>query len=299
MNYKKEIKSIAKEKDAIILAHNYQNDEIQEIADFTGDSLELSHIGAKSKAKLIIFCGVHFMAESAAILSPEKKIILPDKSAGCPMADMIMPDDVEQLRALHPDASVVTYINTTAAVKAKSDICCTSSNALKVVQRVNAGKIIFVPDKNLGSYVNRFTDKEIILWNGFCPAHNEFSKKDLHELIYQHSDAVIIVHPECSPEIIDLADEVVSTGGMVKFVQKTKHKKIIVGTEKGMLFKLKTVAPDKEYILASDSFICQDMKKITIEKLYISLIEEKPLITVNNEIALKAKHSLDKMLSIA
>jgi quinolinate synthase len=294
-----QIKKLAREKGAIILAHNYQIDEIQDIADFSGDSLELSQIAAKTDARMIVFCGVHFMAESAAILSPRKKVIIPDPTAGCPMADMAEPDDVIQLKNRHPGAAVVTYINSTAAVKACSDVICTSSNALKIVERVEADEIIFVPDKNLGSYVQRFTKKRMILWKGFCPTHEKFSSSDLIAVREKHPDALIMVHPECRPDVIDMADKVLSTGQMVKFVQETDAKKIIVGTEIGMIHKLRSVAPHIDYIHASDSFICPNMKKINLPALLRSLMSEKTIVTVEDAVRDKARKALDRMLELS
>jgi quinolinate synthase len=299
MDIKSEIRKLAGKKKAIILAHNYQPDAIQDIADYTGDSLELSRIAAKNDADIIVFCGVHFMAESAAILSPKKKVILPDVTAGCPMADMADVADVIEMKKSHPGATVVTYINSTAAVKAISDICCTSSNAVKIVNRLGAEKIIFVPDKNLGSYVKRFTNKEIILWNGFCPTHDRFTADELMKMKELHPDAIVMVHPECKPEVVDLADEVRSTGGMVEFVRNVSGKKIILGTEVGMIHKLRAVSPDNLYILASDSFICPNMKKITLEKLYDSIQKEQPVVTVDKNTAAKAYNSLDRMLKLS
>ena len=294
-----EIRELAQQKNALILAHNYQNDEIQEIADETGDSLELARIAASNEADIIVFCGVHFMAESAYILSPDKKVILPDPAAGCPMADMANAEDLRDMKEQYPDAMVVTYINSTARVKAASDVCCTSSNAVRIVQRVNTDRIIFVPDRNLGSFVQRSTDKEIIYWKGYCPTHDRFTRDELIEIKREHPDAVVMVHPECKPEVVDIADEVLSTGQMVAFVQRTDAKKIIVGTERGLMFKLRSVAPHIEYVLASDSFVCPDMKKITLEKLYRSLIDEEPLVTVEDEIAEKAYNCLNRMLELS
>ncbi|HPQ53165.1 MAG TPA: quinolinate synthase NadA [Spirochaetota bacterium] len=299
MKLEDEIKALASDKNAVILAHNYQPDEIQDIADYTGDSLELARIAAGTKADIIVFCGVHFMAESAVLLSPEKKVLLPDESAGCPMADMATDADVAKMRKQYPEAAVVTYINSTAAVKALSDVCCTSSNAVKIVQRINADTILFFPDKNLGSYVQRFTEKKIIPWKGFCPTHERFTPEELKRIKSDHPDAVVMVHPECRPEIIDLADEVQSTGGMVTFVKNTSHKKIIVGTEMGMIHRLKAEAPEKEYILASPGFICSNMKKITLEKLRDSLANEIPVISVKPDVAVKAKGCLQKMLELS
>jgi len=299
MNFKEEIKKLASEKNAIILAHNYQPGEIQDMAHVTGDSLELARIAADNEADIIVFCGVHFMAESAAILSPDKKVLLPEPSAGCPMADMAEPDDLLEMKRSYPNAKVVTYINSTAAVKAISDVICTSSNAVKIVQKIDADQIIFVPDKNLGRYVQKFADKEIIPWKGFCPTHENFTEEDLMAVKEKHPDALVIVLPECRPGVIDIADEVFSTGHMVKFVQETDAKKIIVGTESDMIHKLRSVAPDREYIPASDSFICPNMKKITLEKLYNSLLNEETVITVNNDITANAKLALERMLELS
>lgn len=294
-----QIKELAREKNAIILAHNYQRDEVQAIAHHTGDSLELARIAASNNANIIVFCGVHFMAESASMLAPMKKVLLPDPDAGCPMADMAEPADLAAMRAERPDATVVTYINSSAAVKALSDVCCTSANAQLIVDRVEGDKIIFVPDKNLGSWVQRFTKKEIIPWKGFCPTHEKFSAEDLAAVKREHPGALVMVHPECRPEVADMADQVLSTGGMVKFVQTVHGKKIIVGTETGMLYKLKSVAPDNEYILAGKSFICPNMKKITLPKILRALETETPVITVPAYIAEKAVRCLERMLELS
>jgi quinolinate synthase len=299
MNSIQEIKKLAKEKDAVILAHNYQIGEIQDIADFSGDSLELSQNAAKNSAKMIVFCGVHFMAESAAILSPQKKVIIPDPTAGCPMADMVNADDVIELKKQNPGAMVVTYINSTAAVKAQSDVICTSSNAVKIVERIEAEKIIFLPDRNLGSYVQRFTKKKIITWKGFCPTHEKFTREDLAAIRKKHPDALVMVHPECRPEVIDMADEVLSTGQMVKFVQTTDRKRIIVGTEVGMIHKLKSVAPHIEYISAADSFICPNMKKINLSVLLRGLQKEETVVTVDPVVAEMARKALARMLELS
>ncbi len=299
MTREEQIRQLAEDKNALIMAHNYQPAEIQNIAHVTGDSLELSRIAADNDADIIVFCGVHFMAESASILSPDKKVLLPEPSAGCPMADMANAEELKSLKEKHPDAKVVTYINSTAAVKALSDVICTSSNAIDIVQKIDAEKIIFVPDKNLGQYASRFTDKEIILWKGYCPTHDSYSPDNLKKVKEKHPGALVIVHPECRPEIIDEADEVFSTGKMVSFVRETDVKKIIVGTESDMIVKLHSVAPHIEYIPASDSFTCPDMKKITLEKLYNSLLNEEYEITVNSDIRKAARHALDRMLELS
>ena len=293
----REIRDISKKKNALILAHNYQNPEIQDIAHYNGDSLELARIAAKNDSDIIVFCGVHFMAESAAILSPHKKVIMPDVTAGCPMADMARPEDVEKLKAEHPGAVVVSYINTSAAVKAVSDVICTSANAKTIVQRIDAEEIIFVPDKNLGRYVQRFTDKKVILWKGYCPTHDNFTLEELERVKSQHPHALVMVHPECRPEVIDHADETLSTGQMVSFVRKTDKKEIIVGTEAGMLHRLKKEAPHIQFIPASEHFICPDMKKINIEKLRDALMREEPIITVDDSTGEKARKALDAMLA--
>jgi quinolinate synthase len=299
MTIQEDIKQLAKEKNAIILAHNYQPGDIQDIADVSGDSLELARIAAKNNADIIVFCGVHFMAESASILSPEKTVLLPDEHAGCPMADMVEEEDLLKLKVEHPDAKVVAYINSTAAVKAHCDVICTSSNAVKIVQRIDAEKIIFVPDRNLGSYVQKFTDKEIILWEGFCPTHERYTVEDLNKIKSQHPDALVMVHPECNPSVVDLADKVFSTGEMVSFVKETTVKKIIVGTESGMIHKLQSENPQIEYISASEDFICPNMKKITLEKLYNSLLNNIKEIKVDESTALKANKALKAMLELS
>ncbi len=299
MDISSEIKRIAREKNALILAHNYQSGEIQDIADISGDSLELAQKASKNDADIIVFCGVHFMAESASILSPEKKVILPDPDAGCPMADMVDAEGLMELKQEHPDAVVVTYINSSAEVKALSDIICTSSNALKIVERAESNKIIFVPDRNLAAYVQRFTGKKIIPWKGFCPTHEKFTIADLEAVREKNPGALVIVHPECRPEVIDAADKVLSTGQMVKFVQETDALKIIVGTEIGMIHRLSKAAPHIEFIPASESFICPNMKKINLEKLYHSLVNEMPVITVNDDIRVKALKSLERMLELS
>jgi quinolinate synthase len=295
----KEIEKLKKQKKAIILAHNYQNPEVQDIADYTGDSLELSRIAADNKAEVIVFCGVHFMAESAYILSPQKKVILPDITAGCPMADMATAQDVLDMKKKNPDAAVVTYINSSADVKAVSDICVTSANAVQIVNKLKESKIIFVPDRNLAHYVQRFTTKQIIPWKGFCPTHDRFTKDELIAVKQKYPEACVIVHPECRPEIIDMADKVLSTGQMVKNINTIPHKQVIVGTEVGMLHKLKKIAPEKEFILASKDFMCPNMKKITLEKILIALSGEQPIVTVKEDTRIKAFAALQKMLDLS
>lgn len=299
MKLEETIAKLKKEKNALILAHNYQNPDVQDIADYTGDSLELSRIAAKNDADIIVFCGVHFMAESAFILSPQKKVILPDSSAGCPMADMADVDSILEMKKKYPEAAIVTYINSSAAVKAASDVCVTSSNAVSIVNKLNEETILFVPDKNLAHYVQRFTNKKIIPWDGFCPTHEKFTKEDLIAIKNQFPDAYVMVHPECRHEVIDLADNTLSTGQMVNYISHIYHKQIIVGTEKGMLHKLKKISPEKEFILASPDFICPNMKKISLEKILHALINEEPIVSVQEDIRVKALQSLQRMLELS
>ncbi|MDD5601148.1 MAG: quinolinate synthase NadA [Actinomycetota bacterium] len=287
------------EKDAIILAHNYQIGEVQDIADLTGDSFQLSVAASRTRKKIIIFCGVHFMAETARILSPEKKVILPDINSRCPMADMINAGQLKKLKEKHPGAVVVCYVNSSARVKALSDICCTSSNAVNVVNSIPKNKkIIFIPDKYLGSYVQKQTGRELILWNGYCPVHVVINVENITGLKKEHPDAVVIVHPECTPDVIDAADKVASTGGMLKYVKKSQKKSFIVGTEIGIIHRLKKENPDKTFYPAADNAICPDMKLINLEKIFLSLEDEKYEIKLSNDIITKAKSAIDRMISI-
>jgi quinolinate synthase len=293
-----EIRKLAELENILILAHNYQNPEVQDIADFVGDSLELSRIAADNNASTIVFCGVHFMAESAYMLSG-KKVLLPAIDAGCPMADMADASSVREFRKKYPYAKVVTYINSSAEVKAESDVICTSSNAVKIVQRIDADEIIFLPDKNLGSYVSRFTDKTIHLWNGFCPVHAQIIAEEIIETKKKHPSALVMVHPECEKEVIDIADKVFSTGEMVKFAAETDAKEIIVGTESGMIHKLSKAAPGITFIPASGRFVCPNMKKTTLEKVYNAITSGEPSITVPEEIRVKAGAALTRMLELS
>ncbi len=287
------------EKDAIILAHNYQIGEVQDIADFTGDSFQLSVEASKTHKSIIVFCGVHFMAETAKILSPEKKVILPDKNSGCPMADMINTAQLKKLKDRHPGAVVVCYVNSSAGVKALSDICCTSSNAVNVVKSIPENKkIIFIPDKYLGSYVQKQAGRELILWNGYCPTHVMINVKDIIRLKKEHLDAVAIVHPECTPDVIDIADKVASTGGMLKYVKKSKKKNFIIGTEIGIIHRLKKENPDKIFYPATNNAICPNMKLINLEKVLWSLEDEKYEIKVPDETIRKAKSAINRMIVI-
>lgn len=294
------IERLKERRKAVILAHNYQIGEIQDIADFIGDSLDLSRKAAQTDAEVIVFCGVHFMAETAAILSPDKKVLLPDETAGCPMANMISAEQLIKEKEKHPQATVLTYINSTAAVKAESDWCCTSANANKLVETAlgEVGEILFVPDKYLGSYVASKTGKNFILWNGWCPTHVKIRPEDIAERRKEHPHAKVIVHPECIPEVIALADEVLSTGGMVRYAKTSPAKEIIVGTEVGIIYRLKRENPDKEFYPATERAVCPNMKLINLEKILWVLEEMEPEVKVSPEIAGKARKAIDRMLSI-
>lgn len=288
------------EKDAIILAHNYQIDEIQDIADFVGDSLQLSIKASKVKNKIIVFCGVHFMAETAKIISPERKVLLPDKYSGCPMADMITDKQLTNLKKEYPGAVVVCYVNTSARVKALSDICCTSSNAVKVVNSIPEDKqIIFIPDKYLGSYVQSQTGRKMILWNGFCPTHVRIDVKTIIALKKERLSAVVLVHPECTPDVIEIADKVASTGGMLSFVKQSTKKEFIIGTEIGLIYRLKKENYDKVFYPASSHAICPNMKLINLEKLLWALEEEQFEIRLPQDVIDKARTAIDNMLALS
>lgn len=291
-----EILELKEKQNTILLVHNYQRPEIQDIADFLGDSLGLAKQATQTDAEKIVFCGVEFMAETAKILSPDKTVLLPERDAGCPMANMVTAEEILEMKKEHPDAKVVSYVNTTASVKAVSNVCCTSSNAVQVVKNIDADKIIFTPDQNLGSWVKRFVDKEMILWDGFCYVHHRITPEDIKQSKRKMPEAPVIVHPECRPEVVVLADRVESTGGMVKFARETAAKKIIVGTESGILHRLKKESPDKEFYTAGPPRICQNMKKITLESVLSALQKEQYQIVVPEKIAKPAKIALDKML---
>ena len=296
----KKIKELKKKREAIILAHNYQLPEVQDVADFHGDSLELSRKAAKTDAKVIVFCGVYFMAETASIICPDKKIIMPDVNAGCPMANMIKASDIRQLRLQHPDAVVVGYVNTPAEVKAELDVCCTSSNAVAVVNALKDKKeIIFVPDKYLADYVSQRTGRKLISWNGFCPTHVKILPEDIRREKKFHPKAKVIAHPECLPSVLKLADEVLSTSAMCKFAKKTPAKEIIVATETGLIYRLKKDNPGKEFYPATEAAVCPNMKRTTQEKVLWALEELKEEVRVPQEIRLRAKSAIEKMLEIA
>ncbi len=294
----KDIARLKKERKAIIVAHNYQPPEIQEIADFVGDSLELSRKAAETSARVIVFCGVHFMAETASLFSPHKIVLLPDLEAGCPMADTITGEDLkrEKERLAHP--IVVCYVNSTAQVKAESHICCTSSNAVNVVRSLDGEEILFVPDRYLGRYVASITGKRIHLCPRFCPIHADIKPHHIMEKKERFPRAQVLVHPECTPEVIELAHKVLSTGGMIKYVKESPAKEFIIGTEVGIIHRMKRENPEKVFIPACEDALCPNMKKITLEKVLHSLEALSPRINVPEEVRLKAKNAVDRMLAL-
>src|SRR3989338_5650164 len=264
---KKTIARLKKKRNAVIIVHNYQRDEIQEIADISGDSLALSQAAVRTDADVIVFCGVHFMAESASILNPDKMVLLPVKEAGCPMADMITPEKLRAKRKEYPEAAVVCYVNSSAEVKAESDIACTSSNAVEIVRSLKEKQIIFVPDKNLGRYIqDQVPEKEIILWEGFCPTHIRVQEEDIMRSKNLCPNAEMIAHPECNPEVLALADHICSTGGMFKYVKQSNSREFIIATESGMLYKLQKENPDKKFYLPTPRLVCANMKLITLDR---------------------------------
>jgi len=297
---KKRIAELKKERNAVVIVHNYQRDEVQDIADITGDSLGLSKAAVKIDADVIVFCGVDFMAETAYILNPTKKVLLPVKEAGCPMADMITPEALKQMKSKYPGAPVVCYVNSAATIKAESDICCTSRNAVSVVASLKEKQVIFVPDKNLGCYVQtQLPDKEIILWEGFCPTHIRVLPDQILAAKKLHPDAEFIAHPECNPEVLDLADEITSTGGMLEYVKQSDKKDFIIGTEMGMLYRLKEDNPDKRFYLPTDHLICANMKLTTLGWIVHALELMVHEVTVPEDIIDKAGKSVERMLAVS
>jgi quinolinate synthase len=292
------ISALKKKRNAIILVHNYQLGEVQDIADFLGDSLELSQNAARTDADVIVFCGVHFMAETASILCPDKVVLLPDMNAGCPMADMITAQRLRAKKTEHPQAVVVCYVNSSAQVKAESNICCTSANAVRIVESLDAPEILFIPDQYLGHYVASQTGRRIILWPGFCPTHVRIRAEGIRELKREYPQAKVAVHPECTPEVIALADEVASTSGMCRYAQRAEVTEMIVGTEMGIIYRLRKENPGKRFIPASEQAICPYMKLITLEKVLLSLEEMSPEVKVPEQIRLKAIAAVDKMLRV-
>jgi quinolinate synthase len=292
------ILALREKRDAIILAHNYQVGPVQDIADLVGDSLELSRAAASMEGKVIVFCGVDFMAETAAILSPEKKVLLPAADACCPMAEMITAGELQVARERYPDAAVVAYVNTTAEVKAESDICCTSANAVEVVESLDEDQVIFVPDRNLALYVARFSKKEILPWEGYCIVHDRYTPADVRAAQERHPGAELIVHPECRPEVIDLAGGVFSTSGITRHVCTSPGKEFIIGTEIGILHRLGKVCPGKRCHPLSEKAVCVNMKKTDLPKVFHALENMEPRVTVPGDIADRARKAIDRMLAI-
>lgn len=293
-----EILALKVRRNSVILAHNYQIPEIQDIADLVGDSLELSRAAAKLEADVIVFCGVDFMAETAAILSPQKVVVLPEKGAWCPMAHMITPEQLKDLKALYPEAAVVCYVNSTAEVKAESDICCTSANGVQVVNSLEEREVIFVPDRNLAAYVARHTKKRIIPWNGYCYVHDNFTPQEVQKARLMHPNAEVLVHPECRPDVIDQADFVYSTAGMGRHASASVAREFIIGTEAGMIYRLKKENPQKEFFPLSEKAICQNMKKISLEKVLRALQTLEPRISVPEKVAIRARKAIERMLEV-
>lgn len=298
-NLEERIQALKKERGAVIIAHNYQIDEVQALADFTGDSLELSRKAAQLTEEIVVFCGVHFMAETAAILAPEKTVLIPDPHAGCPMADMITAGQLRELKVKHPGAKVVCYVNSSAEVKAESDICCTSSNAVRVVESLGDAEVIFVPDRNLGAFVAETLGKELILYNGFCPTHERIREVDVLKMKQLYPHAELLAHPECSRPVRDLADHLLSTGQMCNYANQSDCSEFLVATELGINYRLRTENPEKKfYPVNPDRAVCPNMKKITLEKIFWSLQDLKYRVTVDADIAAKAAGSIERMLTL-
>ncbi|MEN6519643.1 MAG: quinolinate synthase NadA [Armatimonadota bacterium] len=292
------INELRQKRNAVILVHNYQLGDVQDIADFAGDSLELSRKAAATNADVIVFCGVHFMAETAKILSPEKTVLLPDAGAGCPMASMIDADRLREFKSQHPGLPVVAYVNTTAEVKAESDICCTSANALKVVESLDADEFIFVPDKSLGAYVAAKTNKKVVLYPGYCPTHHRILSSDVLNAKREHPNAVVLAHPECAGDVVQLADVVASTSQMIRWVAEHDAEEVILCTERGIIHKMQKDNPGKRFYNPCSLNICPNMKKITLEKVLWSLEDMVHEITVPDEVIARAKKAIDGMLAI-
>jgi len=296
---KEKIARLKEELKAVIVAHNYQRPEVQDIADFVGDSLELSRQCTGVDAETIVFCGVRFMAETAAILNPERTILLSEGSAGCPLADMISIDELRQWKQRYPGAPVVCYVNSSAEIKAESDVCCTSANGVEIVESVPSDDIIFVPDQNLGAYTSIKTKRRLILYPGFCYVHHRIKPEQVKLAKKLHPEAQVIVHPECRPEVIELAEAALSTSQMLRYIKASRHKNFIIGTEEGLLHRLRQENPDKSFYLISNSQICTDMKKTTLETVARTMELRQNIVTVAEEVRIKAKQAVDRMLAIS
>ncbi len=296
---KERVAKLKEELKAVIVAHNYQRPEVQDIADFVGDSLELSRQCTEVDAETIVFCGVRFMAETAAILNPKRTVLLAEGSAGCPLADMITVDELREWKQRYPRAFVVCYINSSAEIKAESDICCTSANGAEVVNSVPGNDILFVPDQNLGHYVSTQTKKNIILYPGYCYVHHRLKPEQVKLAKKLHPDAQVLVHPECRPEVIALADAALSTSQMLRYVRASSHQSFIIGTEEGLLHRLRLENPGKSFYLVTNSQICTDMKKATLEILIQTMQFRQNIVTVPEAIRIKAKQAVDRMLAVS
>jgi len=298
MGLHEKVLELKRKKNAIVLVHNYQMSDVQLVADHLGDSLGLARIAMEASKDLIVFCGVRFMAETAKILNPDAKVLIPREDAACPMADMIEPADVKSMREKYPGALVCSYVNTNADVKAEPDTCCTSANAVEVVKRLGAERVVFTPDRNLASYVGRNVNTEIIPFDGYCYVHMKFSAEDIRASKSSHPDAVVLVHPECRPEVIDEADEVLSTSGMVRYAKESPAGEFIIATEEGLIERLSRELPDKAFYSAGRARFCFNMKRIRLEDVYRSLDEEIYEVLVPPEIMSKARGSLERMVSV-
>ena len=293
------IKQLKKKRNAIILVHSYQAPEVQAIADVLGDSLDLSQKAAATDAEVIVFCGVHFMAETAAIIAPRKTVLLPDTGAGCPMADMITAPQLRMFKEKYPGTPVVCYINSTAAVKAESDVCCTSSNAIAIVNAVEGERVLFVPDQNLGSFVAEKTNKAVICWPGHCPVHAGILPEYILDMKQRHPHARVVVHPECTPAVRALADAVLSTSGMCSYVRTAPVQEFIIGTETGIICRMQAETPGKQYYPATPQAVCHNMKKTSLEKIVWVLEDMSNRVVVNDKLAIKARGSIERMLAIS
>jgi quinolinate synthase len=299
MELSAKIRELAKKRNAVILAHNYQRPEVQDLADITGDSLELSIKASQARADVIVFCGVHFMAETASILAPNRMVLLPVKSAGCPMANMVTAEGLRAKKAELKDAVVVSYVNTTAAVKAESDICCTSANVVQVIRSIPAHQTIFMtPDRNLAQYAQKKSGRAVQYWDGFCHVHASLSAEQVKKVKAAYPEALFIAHPECRPEVLELTDAIKSTSGIMAFINQSRHKTFILGTETGILHQIAKANPDKVLIPADENMICPNMKKTGLQDILSALENMQPEIKVPEQIRVRAKQALDRMLAV-
>lgn len=322
LSLQEEILKFKDQKHAVILAHNYQRDEVQDIADFVGDSLELSRTAATQECSMIVFCGVNFMAESAAVLSPEKTVLLPEKGAVCPMAEMIRVDSprpvmerfpgfhtppsyvyppefsLRDIKRQYPGVPVVTYVNTTADIKAESDICCTSSNVVKVIESLPGEQVICIPDKNLSMWAARNTKKKVIAWDGFCHVHERVTPDDVKRVREEHPDALVMAHPECRIEVLEMADHVTSTSGMLRFARSSEAKEFVIGTEIGLMYRLRKENTDKAFYPLRKDMICPNMKRTNLNSVLRAFKENINVVKVQEEIRVPARRALDRMLAI-